>query len=60
MTTHPAVRAPVTHRAVLAIAAPVMISNVSTPLLGVVEFMAAPDPGRITAQRAFSGLAKLL
>ena len=30
-------RAPLTHRAVLTIAVPVMISNVSTPLLGVVD-----------------------
>ena len=28
---------PLTHRAVLAIAVPVMISNVSTPLIGIVD-----------------------
>jgi len=30
-------KAPLTHRAVLAIAAPIMISNVSTPLIGIVN-----------------------
>jgi len=37
-----------------------LAERLAAPLLGVVEFMAAPDPGRIAAQRAFSGLAKLL
>jgi MATE family multidrug resistance protein len=47
-----AARAPVTHRAVLAIAVPVMISNVSTPLLGVVDTAVVgriPDPAYIGA-----------
>jgi MATE family multidrug resistance protein len=30
-------RAPVTHRTVLAIALPIVASNVSTPLIGVVD-----------------------
>jgi MATE family multidrug resistance protein len=45
-------RAPLTHRAVLAIAVPVMISNVSTPLLGVVDTGVVgqiPDPAYIGA-----------
>jgi MATE family, multidrug efflux pump len=42
----------VTHRAILAIAAPIMISNVSTPLLGVVDTGVVgqlPDPTYIGA-----------
>ena len=30
---------PLTHRAILAIALPVMISNISTPLIGVVDIV---------------------
>jgi MATE family multidrug resistance protein len=44
--------APVTHRAILAIAVPIMISNVSTPLLGVVDTGVVgriPDPAYIGA-----------
>ena len=33
--------------------------RLAAPLLGVVEFMAAPDPGHIAGQLAWSGLAKL-
>jgi MATE family multidrug resistance protein len=43
---------PVTHRAILAIAVPIMISNVSTPLLGVVDTAVVgqlPDPAYIGA-----------
>ena len=43
---------PVTHRAVLAIALPIMLSNVSTPLLGVVDTAVVgqiPDPAYIGA-----------
>jgi MATE family multidrug resistance protein len=43
---------PVTHRAILAIAVPIMISNVSTPLLGVVDTGVVgqlPDPAYIGA-----------
>jgi MATE family multidrug resistance protein len=42
----------VTHRAVLAIALPIMLSNVSTPLLGVVDTAVVgqiPDPAHIGA-----------
>lgn len=49
----PALERPrVTHRAILAIAAPIMISNVSTPLLGVVDMGVVgqlPDPAYIGA-----------
>ena len=41
-----------THRAILAIAVPIMISNVSTPLLGVVDTAVMgrmPDPAYIGA-----------
>ena len=37
MNGPPLLRTALTHRAVLAIAVPVMISNVSTPLIGVVD-----------------------
>ena len=43
---------PLTHRAILAIAVPIMISNVSTPLLGVVDTAVmgrTPDPAYIGA-----------
>jgi MATE family multidrug resistance protein len=43
---------PVTHRAILSIAVPIMISNVSTPLLGVVDTGVVgqlPDPAYIGA-----------
>ena len=52
MSSPAAAGAPVTHRAVLAIAVPVMISNVSTPLLGVVDTAVVgriPDPAYIGA-----------
>src|ERR1044071_3042208 len=45
---HPAL----THRAILAIAVPIMVSNVSTPLLGVVDTAVMgriPDPAYIGA-----------
>ena len=45
-------RYPVTHRAILAIAVPIMISNVSTPLLGIVDtgvMGRSPDPAYIGA-----------
>ena len=45
-------RDPLTHRAVLAIALPVMLSNVSTPLIGVVDTGVVgqiPDPAYIGA-----------
>jgi len=35
-----------THRAILAIAVPIMISNVSTPLLGVVDARRRASAGR--------------
>lgn len=35
-----------------------LAERLAAPLLGVVEFMAAPDPGRIAAQLALSRLAK--
>ena len=44
--------APLTHRAVLAIAGPIMLSNVSTPLLGVVDTAVVgqlPEPAYIGA-----------
>ena len=37
MNRSEAIREPLTHRTILAIAVPVMISNVSTPLIGVVD-----------------------
>lgn len=45
-------RAPVTHRTVLSIAVPVMVSNVSTPLIGIVDTAVVgriPDPAYIGA-----------
>jgi len=45
-------RAPLTHRAILVIALPVMISNISTPLIGVVDTAVVgqiPDPAYIGA-----------
>ncbi len=45
-------RAPLSHRAVLAIALPVILSNVSTPLIGVVDTAVVgrlPDPAYIGA-----------
>lgn len=50
--THDAGTGPVTHRSVLAIALPIMLSNVSTPLLGVVDTAVVgrlPDPAYIGA-----------
>ena len=47
-----AIQKPLTHRTVLAIALPVMISNVSTPLIGVVDTGVVgqiPDPVYIGA-----------
>lgn len=43
---------PLTHRAILAIAVPVMVSNVSTPLIGIVDTAVVghlPDPAYIGA-----------
>src|SRR5262245_23467465 len=43
---------PVTHRAILAMALPIMLSNISTPLLGVVDTGVVgqvPDPASIGA-----------
>ena len=37
-----------------------LAERLDAPLLGVIEFTAAPDPGRIAAQLALSGLAKSL
>ena len=52
-TTEPAPgRPPVTHRVILAIAVPIMISSVSTPLLGIVDTGVVgqiPDPAYIGA-----------
>ena len=48
----PAPKSPLTHRSILAIAVPVMISNVTTPLLGVVDTGVVgriPDPAYIGA-----------
>jgi len=45
-------RAPLTHRAILAIAVPIMISNVSTPMIGIVDTGVVgriPDPAYIGA-----------
>jgi MATE family multidrug resistance protein len=50
--SHPAEPAPLSHRAVLAIALPVILSNVSTPLIGVVDTAVVgrlPDPAYIGA-----------
>ncbi len=47
-----AIRQPLTHRAVLSVAVPVMLSNVSTPLIGVVDTGVVgrlPDPAYIGA-----------
>jgi multidrug resistance protein, MATE family len=47
-----AVREPLTHRKVLALAVPVMLSNVSTPLIGIVDTGVVgriPDPAYIGA-----------
>ncbi len=51
-TTPGSVQRPLTHRAVLSMALPVMISNVSTPLIGVVDTGVVgqiPDPAYIGA-----------
>jgi MATE family multidrug resistance protein len=43
---------PLTHRAILAIALPVMLSNISTPLIGVVDTAVVgqiPDPAYVGA-----------
>jgi multidrug resistance protein, MATE family len=56
--SHPAGSATLTHRAILAIAVPVMISNVSTPLIGIVDTAVVgqiPDPAFIGAA-AIGGL----
>ena len=37
-----------------------LAERLAAPLLGVIEFTAAPNPGRIAAQRAFSRLVKML
>ena len=45
-------KTPLTHRAILAIALPVMLSNISTPLIGVVDTGVVgqlPDPAYIGA-----------
>ncbi len=45
-------RAPLTHRTILSIAVPVMLSNVTTPLIGVVDTAAVgqlPDPAYVGA-----------
>src|SRR5690606_38018977 len=50
--SHANPRAPLTHRAVLSIAVPVMLSNVSTPLIGVVDTAVVgqlPDPAYVGA-----------
>ena len=52
MTPPTAPAAPVTHRTVLTIAMPIMVSNVSTPLLGAVDTAVVgqiPDPAYIGA-----------
>ena len=52
MNRSEAIREPLTHRTILAIAVPVMISNVSTPLIGVVDTVVVgqiPDPAYIGA-----------
>ncbi|HEX7082019.1 MAG TPA: MATE family efflux transporter [Gammaproteobacteria bacterium] len=52
MPSDEARRTPLTHRAILAIALPVMLSNVSTPLIGVVDTAVVgriPDPAYIGA-----------
>ena len=49
---HPIGQQPVTHRAILSIAVPIMIASVSTPLLGVVDtgvMGQIPDPAYIGA-----------
>lgn len=49
---HPDAAAPIRHRTVLAIAVPIMLSNVSTPLLGAVDTAVVgqiPDPAHIGA-----------
>lgn len=51
-TTTSAAAAPISHRMVLAIALPIMLSNVSTPLLGAVDTAVVgqiPDPAYIGA-----------
>jgi MATE family multidrug resistance protein len=51
-TTRASSRAPLSHRTVLSIAVPIMISNVSTPLIGVVDTAVVgriPDPAYIGA-----------
>ncbi len=51
-TTTTAAAAPISHRMVLAIALPIMLSNVSTPLLGAVDTAVVgqiPDPAYIGA-----------
>jgi MATE family multidrug resistance protein len=52
MPSNPSLSRPLTHRAILAIAVPVMISNVSTPLIGIVDTAIVghlPDPAYIGA-----------
>jgi multidrug resistance protein, MATE family len=52
MSSNPPAVHPLTHRTILAIAVPVMISNVSTPLIGVVDTAIVghlPDPAFIGA-----------
>jgi multidrug resistance protein, MATE family len=52
MSSNPPAAQPLTHRTILAIAVPVMISNVSTPLIGVVDTAIVghlPDPAFIGA-----------
>ena len=52
MSSKRSVSRPLTHRAILAIAVPVMISNVSTPLIGIVDTAIVghlPDPAYIGA-----------
>lgn len=51
-TSQPRNNAPLTHRSVLQIAIPVMLSNVSTPLIGIVDTAVVgriPDPAYIGA-----------
>jgi multidrug resistance protein, MATE family len=58
LPSNPSRSRPLTHRAILAIAVPVMISNVSTPLIGVVDTAVVgqiPDPAYIGAA-AIGGL----
>ena len=63
MNTTPASDPPLTHRGVLALAFPVMLANVSTPLIGVVDTAVVgqmPDPAKIGAVAVASLIFTLL